>query len=233
MINIPWLDPEHIELPDTANALKEPNGLLAAGGGLTPEWLLTAYERGIFPWFSDDDPILWWSPSPRTILYLDQLHISRSLGKALRKADINISFDTAFSDVVDACAQPRSNEDDPGTWITNEIRDAYVHLHELGFAHSVEVWRDGELIGGLYGIALGKMFFGESMFSFQANGSKFAMFYLVEQLKQWQFIAIDCQVHNKHLQSMGAIQIAREEFEGLLKRHVSGKRPIKSTKWQL
>jgi len=141
MINLPWLAPEQIEFPNTDHALEEPNGLLAAGGALSPEWLLTAYERGIFPWpwFSDDDPILWWSPSPRTILYLDQLHISKSLRKALRKDDVIISFDSAFSEVVNACAQPRSNEDDPGTWITEEIKDAYIHLHELGFAHSIEV----------------------------------------------------------------------------------------------
>ena len=221
MLQLPWLSPETIEFPDTYSALDEPNGLLAAGGELSPPWLLAAYRQGIFPWFSEGEPILWWSPSPRTFIYVNQLHISKSLNKTLRKKEYAISFDQAFNDVVLACAQPRLQQPDSGTWITDEMMSAYADLHAMGYAHSVEVWMNGDLVGGLYGIALGQMFFGESMFSFQPNGSKIALFYLVEQLKEWQYIGIDCQVHNAHLESMGAEQIPRIEFESLLSKHVN------------
>ena len=220
MLQLPWLNPEIIEFPDTFSALEEPNGLLAAGGELSADWLLSAYSQGIFPWFRKGEPILWWSPSPRAFIYANQLHISKSLRKVLRQKNYEITFDKAFDDVVLACAQPRQQQLDGGTWITDEMMSAYSTLHYMGHAHSVEVWMDGKLAGGLYGIALGRMFFGESMFSFRTNGSKIALFHLVEHLKEWHYIGIDCQVHNDHLESMGAEQIPRIEFESLLAKHV-------------
>jgi leucyl/phenylalanyl-tRNA---protein transferase len=221
MIQLPWLAPENIQFPETNEALASPNGLLAAGGQLTPEWLLHAYSRGIFPWFSEGEPILWWSPSPRTIFNINQIHISKSLRKTLRKNIYRIRIDSAFTDVVNACAQSRPNQENHGTWISNEIVDAYSTLHKAGYAHSVEVWDNDELVGGLYGIALGRMFFGESMFSFEKNSSKIALFHLAEQLKEWHYVAIDCQVANDHLLSLGALQIPRTEFEGMLEQYVS------------
>jgi leucyl/phenylalanyl-tRNA--protein transferase len=220
MLQLPWLDPDNIAFPETTTALDSPNGLLAAGGQLTPQWLLQAYTKGIFPWFSEDEPILWWSPSPRTVIYIDQLHVSKSLAKAIRKTSFDITFDTHFAEVVSACAQARPNQEGAGTWISQDILHAYTELHHLGHAHSVEVWSDGELIGGVYGIALGRMFFGESMFSFRSNSSKIALFHLVEKLKEWQYVAIDCQVHNDHLESLGAVGISRVAFESLIQEHV-------------
>jgi leucyl/phenylalanyl-tRNA--protein transferase len=219
MLQLPWLDPDKLTFPDTSSALESPNGLLAAGGQLSPQWLLKAYSQGIFPWFSDDEPILWWSPSPRTIIYTDQLHVSRSLQKAIRKSTFAISFDQAFTDVMFACAEPRASQNGDGTWISDEIIAAYSELHHLGHAHSIEVWEDDVLVGGLYGIALGRVFFGESMFSRRTNSSKIALFHLVEQLKQWHYVAIDCQVYNDHLASLGAVEVARETFEVLIQRY--------------
>jgi len=220
MFQLPWLDSDTAQFPATHHALQEPNGLLAAGGQLNPEWLITAYTRGIFPWFSEEEPILWWSPSPRSFIYINQLHISKSLHKALRKKQFSISIDQAFEQVIDACAKPREQQAESGTWITEEMRSAYIELHHIGKAHSIEVWINGELSGGLYGIALGRVFFGESMFSTKTNGSKIALFALVEQLKQWQYIGIDCQVHNPHLESMGAQELERHKFESLLDQYV-------------
>lgn len=220
MLPITWLDPNTLAFPSTSTALTSPDGLLAAGGKLTPEWLIYAYTRGIFPWFSDGEPILWWSPSPRTVIPIDQLHVSKSLAKAIRKQSFQITFDHAFEEVIAACAEPRANYPEDGTWISDDIMAAYSTLHQLGHAHSVEVWNEGKLIGGIYGVALGKIFFGESMFSRQSNGSKIALFYLAEQLKEWQYIAIDCQVHNAHLENMGALQLPRTTFEALLQQHV-------------
>lgn len=219
MLQLTWLDPNTPLFPDTSTALEEPNGLLAAGGQLSPEWLLNAYSQGIFPWFNEGEPILWWSPSPRTFLFLDQLHISRSLQKAIRKNQVTISVDRAFEAVMHACAEPRG--DDAGTWISEEMIETYTSLHELGHAHSIEVWQDERLVGGLYGIAMGRMFFGESMFSRQSNSSKIALFHLVELLKQWHYVGIDCQVYNHHLASLGATEISRKDFEALLKKHVA------------
>lgn len=220
MIHLPWLDPEQIAFPSTEHAMTEPNGLLAAGGELSSDWLLHAYNKGIFPWFSDGEPILWWSPSPRTVIYTNELHISKSLAKTIKKQAFHISFDQAFTDVMVACAKPRENQGNEGTWITDEVITAYIHLHELGHAHSVEVWHESVLVGGVYGIALGRMFFGESMFSRVSNGSKIALFYLARQLKEWQYVAIDCQVYNPHLERMGAQEISRATFESLLSQHV-------------
>ncbi|WP_052417576.1 leucyl/phenylalanyl-tRNA--protein transferase [Cellvibrio mixtus] len=214
MISIPWLDPYDYQFPALECALDEPNGLLAVGGDLSPERILAAYHRGIFPWFNPDDPILWWSPSPRTVIYPHQLHLSRSLRKLLRKEIYRVTFDNCFEDVMRACAQPRSYAD--GTWISEDIIAGYTELHRRGFAHSVEVWQENQLVGGLYGIALGKVFFGESMFSRADNASKFGFAHLVRQLCEWNFELIDCQVANDHLFSLGAIEIPREEFQKIL-----------------
>ena len=220
MLQIPWLEPNTINFPDTYNALEEPNGLLAAGGKLSPEWLISAYSNGIFPWFSEGEPILWWSPSPRSIIYINQLHVSKSLSKLLKKCPYQIRVNSAFEKVIQSCSAPRKNQPTEGSWITEEMMEAYCKLHRMGHAHSVEVWSKNSLVGGLYGIAIGRVFFGESMFSIEPNGSKIALFYLEQILKQWQYIAIDCQVHNTHLESMGAIQIQRCEFENILEQHV-------------
>lgn len=214
MISIPWLDPDSYEFPDPANALDEPNGLLAVGGDLAPDRILAAYHRGIFPWFNPGDPILWWSPSPRTVIYPEQLHLSKSLRKTLRQGIYRVTFDHDFRKVMQYCAAPRAYAD--GTWINKEIIAGYCALHERGIAHSVEVWRGDELVGGLYGIALGQIFFGESMFSRADNASKVGFAHLVRQLREWNFQLIDCQVANDHLFSLGAVAISREDFQQML-----------------
>jgi leucyl/phenylalanyl-tRNA--protein transferase len=214
MTQIPWLSPNNTYFPSPAFALDEPNGLLAAGGDLSPERILAAYHQGIFPWFNPNDPILWWSPSPRTVVVPKNLHISKSLRKFLRKSIYRVTFDNCFTHVMRACAAPRSYAD--GTWINENIIAGYSTLHERGFAHSVEVWQEDELVGGLYGIALGKIFFGESMFSRADNASKVGFAHLVRQLIEWDFQLIDCQVANDHLFSLGAVEIPREEFQQFL-----------------
>jgi leucyl/phenylalanyl-tRNA--protein transferase len=206
---IPWLGPND-PFPEIDRALREPNGLLAAGADLSPERLLTAYRRGIFPWFGPEDPILWWSPDPRMVLFPDEFKVSRSLAKRLRRGDYEVRFDTAFEAVMRACAEPRAGQH--GTWIIEEMVQAYVRLHELGYAHSVESWQDGRLVGGLYGMALGRMFFGESMFSRATDASKVALARLVERLRALEFGLIDCQMETEHLASLGARPIARSEF---------------------
>ncbi len=198
------------EFPDPNLASSE--GLLAAGGDLSCRRLLDAYRKGIFPWYSDNQPILWWSPDPRSILYPQNLHISKSLHKTLRKEIFTTTFDQAFTTVIESCAHGETRKEQSGTWITGEMRAAYCRLHELGYAHSVESWQDGVLVGGLYGIALGAAFFGESMFSLRTDASKVALTVLVEQLRKWQFHFIDCQVQSAHLDSMGAINIPRSRF---------------------
>lgn len=207
---IAWLSRDSDRFPPVSAALQDPNGLLAAGGDLSPQRLLRAYRNGIFPWYSPGDPILWWSPDPRCVLYTDRLHISRSLRKRLKRADYRVSFDRAFNTVLDACAAPRARES--GTWISHEMQLAYAQLHRLGHAHSVEVWRENSLIGGLYGVSIGRMFYGESMFSRAPDGSKIAFAWLVEQLRIWGYPLIDCQVHSRHLVTLGAEEIARETF---------------------
>lgn len=209
------LDPDDpSRFPDPELAEQEPDGLLAMGGDLRPERLLNAYRQGIFPWYSRDEPILWWSPDPRTVLFPEKFHISRSLRKTLRKGDTTIHFDHAFPEVIEACAAPRQSQSD--TWITREMRDAYMELHRLGFAHSVEVRSSNRLVGGLYGIALGKVFFGESMFSRISDGSKMAFAGLVNLLDSWDYQLIDCQVHSDHLISLGAEEISRQRFRQFL-----------------
>ncbi|MCE5363529.1 leucyl/phenylalanyl-tRNA--protein transferase [Pseudomonas anguilliseptica] len=213
-----WLQRESLDFPPLNSALREPNGLLAAGGDLRPERLIQAYRHGCFPWFQDGQPILWWSPDPRTVLLPDELHVSRSLAKVLRQGRYRVSFDQAFSEVIRACAAPRSYAAE--TWITSPMQDAYLELHRRGIAHSVEVWRDGELVGGLYGLAMGQLFFGESMFSRADNASKVGFATLVERLKAWGFVLIDCQMPTEHLLSLGARTISRNEFARYLALHL-------------
>jgi leucyl/phenylalanyl-tRNA--protein transferase len=196
--------------PPVELALREPNGLLAMGGDLTPERLLAGYRQGIFPWFSPGDPILWWSPDPRMILIPSELHISHSLTKTLRKNTFTVRTNTAFEQTVRACAAPRAGTN--GTWIVDDMIAAYCELHRLGYAHSVETWQNDELVGGLYGVALGRVFFGESMFSRRTDASKFALAQLSRQLQKWDFGLIDCQMHTPHLASLGAREIARADF---------------------
>ena len=207
-------DPQ--SFPDVRRALRHPNGLLAAGGDLSPERLLSAYRRGIFPWFSEGDPILWWSPDPRTVLLPEQIRISRSLRKRLRHRLLGASMDRAFGDVIRGCAAPRGA--DHGTWIVPPMVSAYETLHRLGWAHSVEVWQGDRLVGGLYGVALGGVFFGESMFSLVDDASKVALAHLCERLCGWGFGLIDCQMRTDHLISLGAREIPRGHFVALLDR---------------
>lgn len=210
-IPIPWLDPHAVMFPPLATALEEPNGLLAAGGDLSSARLIEAYRRGIFPWYEDPQPILWWSPDPRCVLLPASLHISRSLRKTLRSGRFQVSCDAAFTDVMRACAAPRSYSHD--TWIGNAMLQAYTELHTQGHAHSFEVWQQNRLVGGLYGVAIGKVFFGESMFSVVTDASKVALAHLAGQLQIWEFELIDCQVTNEHLMSLGATEMPRAEFE--------------------
>ena len=198
------------KFPDIDLALDEPNGLLAVGGDLSPQRLLAAYKNGIFPWFSDDQPILWWSPNPRSVMKLDDFKISKSLKKTLSKKTFHVTMDTAFNDVISECASMR--KDGFGTWITNDMLDAYKELHKLGYAHSVECWYEQQLVGGLYGLSIGHAFFGESMFTRKTDASKVAFAHLVQQLKQWQFDFIDAQVSSEHIASLGAKDISRRQF---------------------
>ena len=207
--------------PPVDTALSEPDGLLAAGGDLSPERILAAYRQGIFPWYSAGDPILWWSPDPRMVLRPRQLRITRSLAKTLRNKPYAVTLDCRFADVVEACATtPRPGQ--PGTWITSEMRAAYRRLHELGHAHSVEVTVAGELVGGLYGIALGRAFFGESMFAHQRDASKIALAHLCRYLAGREFGIIDCQMQTAHLASLGATAIPRRAFIAELDRLIEG-----------
>jgi leucyl/phenylalanyl-tRNA--protein transferase len=206
---IPWLGPRD-PFPPIERALRRPNGLLAAGRTLAVPTLLEAYSRGIFPWFNEDEPILWWSPDPRMVLRPGALHVSASLRKRLRKDGYVVRADTAFEDVMVGCAAPRPGQ--PGTWITARMVAAYVKLHEAGHAHSVETWIDGVLVGGLYGVAVGRAFFGESMFATRTDASKIAFVHLVRQLARWGFGLVDCQMKTAHLASLGATEIPRPDF---------------------
>ena len=206
---IPWLF-DRPAFPPVERALREPEGLIAAGGELGPEWLLAAYRRGIFPWYSPGEPILWWSPDPRLVLFPGEIRITRSLRKTLRQGRFEIRLDTAFAEVMAACAAPR--EPGGGTWITAEMQAAYLRMHELGYAHSVESWSDGRLVGGLYGMALGRAFFGESMFSRESDASKVALAHLARFLEMRDYAVIDCQMTTQHLLSMGAREVSRSDF---------------------
>ena len=210
---IPWLT-DDAPFPPVERALSSPNGLLAAGGGLTVARLLEAYRGGIFPWFSPGEPILWWSPDPRMTLIPGEFKVSRSLAKMLRNSALEVRSDTAFEQVMRGCAAPRATDRDGhlGTWIGEDIITAYCALHQLGYAHSVETWMDGKLVGGLYGVSIGRMFYGESMFSDVSNASKIALAHLARQLERWQFGMIDCQMYTSHLATLGARDIPRSEF---------------------
>lgn len=211
-IRLNWLDPRdpHQPFPPPHLAMRDPNGLLAIGGDLSPERLVHAYSQGIFPWFNPDEPILWWSPDPRAVLVPTDFHASRSLAKRLRQGHFAVTLDHAFRRVLKQCAGTRANSH--GTWLSRAMQDAYAALHERGLAHSVEVWIRGELVGGLYGVALGRVFFGESMFSHAPDTSKIALATLARQLAAWQFTLIDCQIASAHLASLGARTIPRRSF---------------------
>lgn len=208
---IPWLA-DNSPFPPVVHALRSPNGLLAAGGNLSAFRLLDAYQHGIFPWFNPGEPILWWSPDPRMALIPSEFKTSRSLAKILRNGRYEVRFDTAFEQVMRACAAPRAKHGSCGTWISEDMIAAYGVLHQQGYAHSAETWIDGNLAGGLYGVSIGRMFYGESMFSFAGNASKIALAHLAKQLERWQFGMIDCQMNTAHLASLGAREIPRSEF---------------------
>jgi leucyl/phenylalanyl-tRNA--protein transferase len=203
--------------PPLDQALEEPAGLLAAGGDLSPARLVAAYARGIFPWYSPGQPVLWWSPDPRAVLFPEEFHCSRSLARTIRSGEFSVSDDRDFAAVIDGCAAPRAAS--PGTWITSDMRAAYLELHRLGHAHSVEVWRGGELAGGLYGVRLGEVFFGESMFSRARDASKVALAHLVSMCLRNNVAVIDCQLPSRHLASLGVRCIPRSQFESLLREH--------------
>lgn len=218
---------DQASFPDPRHALREPNGLLAVGGDLTPARLQHAYRRGIFPWFNAGDPILWWSPDPRTVLFPKQLRLSRSLAKRLRQQPFAVTFDCAFDQVIRGCAVPR--EPHGGTWLIPAMIVAYESLHAHGLAHSVEVWQAQRLVGGLYGVAIGRAFFGESMFSRVTDASKIALVHLCRQLADWDFGLVDCQLRTDHLLRMGAVELPRSEFIGLLNRFCA--QPGRDVSW--
>ena len=213
-----WLDRSSLEFPPLENAMRSPNGLLAAGGDLSAERLIKAYRHGCFPWFNEGQPILWWSPDPRTVLFPDELRISRSLAKVIRQQRFEMTFDQDFAAVVAGCAQPRAYAD--GTWISSAMQLAYAELHARGVAHSVEVWQEQRLVGGLYGLAIGRLFFGESMFSRRTDASKVGFAHLVRRLLERGFALIDCQMPTQHLISLGARSISRNEFSGYLRQYL-------------
>lgn len=206
---IHWLRPAE-PFPPVETALAEPNGLLAAGDELSAERVLEAYQQGIFPWFNADQPVLWWSPDPRMVLLPAELRVARSLAKVLRNRVYEVRADSAFRTVMQACAEPRNHQN--GTWISPAMIETYHALHRRGIAHSIETWIDGELAGGLYGVAIGRMFYGESMFTRVTDASKIALVHLVRQLERWGFGMIDCQMHTAHLGRMGGREIPRAAF---------------------
>ena len=219
--------------PDVELALTEPDGLLAVGGDLSVERLTSAYQKGIFPWYSAGQPILWWSPDPRMVLEPKNIKISRSLAKTIRKQEFQITFDQNFREVITACSESRleKGKEQDETWILDEMIEAYVQLHKAGFAHSVECWKEDQLVGGLYGVAIGKIFFGESMFSRISDASKIAFVSLAQQLEQWDFKLIDCQVYTSHLESLGATMISRKQFLTTLKQYAIS--DDKNRKWEI
>jgi len=218
---ITWLSPKDAPewFPPPEQALDDPAGLLAAGGDLSPARLLAAYRRGIFPWYSPGQPVLWWSPDPRAVLFPEEFRVSRSLAKTIRNGGFSVATDRSFAEVIDACAAPRSQSH--GTWITPEMREAYLDLHRRGHAHSIETHRGGELVGGLYGVRLGGVFFGESMFSRASDASKVALAHLVAVCRRNSIAVIDCQLASRHLASLGARSIPRAQFQALLREWVS------------
>lgn len=224
-----WLDQEKLLFPHPS--LADPNGVLAIGGDLSSERLLLAYQHGIFPWFNPGEEIIWWSPNPRFVLFPAELKVSRSMRPYFNQQKFKLTFDQCFAEVMKACQTvDRSRQGQYGTWITHSMLEAYIQLHELGYAHSVEVWAEEQLVGGLYGIALGKVFFGESMFARQSNASKFGMISLVQRLTEEGYWLIDCQQQTKHLGSLGARSISRNDFLGWLEKNK--KEEISTAHWQ-
>lgn len=228
MSTLPWLDPEQLWFPETQQALDDPNGLLALGGDLSPERLLLGYRKGIFPWFSEDQPILWWSPDPRCVIFPQELHISGSMRRTLNRGYFSVTLDRAFGEVISGCADTREE----GTWITADVKQAYRRLHRLGKAHSFEVWNpQGEVVGGLYGVAIGRCFFGESMYAIETNASKVAFIHCVRQLAAWGYQLLDCQIENPHLRSLGARLISRREFLSILNEQIDI--PADHSQWEM
>ena len=215
---VPVLGPRD-PFPPVDRALRRPNGLLAMGRTLSVGTLVEVYAQGVFPWFSEGDPILWWSPDPRMVLFPQELHVAKSLARRLRKDDFRVTADTKFGEVIRSCAAPRDLE--PGTWINRRMITAYERLHAAGVAHSIETWMEGQLVGGLYGVALGRAFFGESMFARRTDASKIALVHLVRQLERWGFGVIDCQMKTEHLATFGAREIPRREFLPLVRQLVA------------
>lgn len=227
MSDIAWIDINENCFPPISSAQVEPNGLLAIGGDLSPGRLLLAYQSGIFPWYEDGQPILWWSPDPRAVLYPDRLRISRSLAKRLKRNEYEVRLDTNFGAVINACARPRNTADNSGgTWITAEMQSAYLALHSQGYAHSVECYRDDELVGGLYGVSIGRLFFGESMFHTSTDASKVAFAYLCRMMTEQCCPLIDCQLENPHLTSLGCETLPRDEFQSYLSTYCDEKNSI-------
>ena len=220
---MPYLLSEDLVFPNPRHAWQDPHGLIAVGGDLSPERLMLAYQKGLFPWFSQQDPILWWSPDPRAVLFLEDLKVSRSLRKSIKNKGFEVFLNKDFEDVIQACAVLRQKQD--GTWITDDMINAYLQLHQLGFVHCVSVYKHNELVGGLYGPSMGKFFFGESMFSRCADASKTALYYLVQYLKRYDFPLIDCQISNDHLTSLGAIELERGYFLDLLEENIHTEQP--------
>ncbi|MES1946390.1 leucyl/phenylalanyl-tRNA--protein transferase [Salinisphaera sp. C84B14] len=229
-LRVYWLDPNTPDgaFPDPELALDEPNGLLAMGGDLSPARLRRAYAQGIFPWYNPDESILWWCPDPRTVFDTGAMHVSRRLKRTLAKADYAVTLDEDFNSVISHCAAVRAGN--PGTWLGPEMRAAYAKLHALGNAHSIEVWRDGMLIGGLYGVAIGRMFFGESMFSRERDASKIALVWLARQLHAWGFPLLDGQVGSGHLYRMGAIDLPRSKFLKIVRQSID--KPAPQAPWR-
>jgi leucyl/phenylalanyl-tRNA--protein transferase len=229
IIDLPRLDDDSgTPFPPVSEALDSPNGLLAWGGDLQPQRLLNAYRSGIFPWYCEGQPILWWSPAPRCVIFPEKVHLSRRTRRRYNCSAYQITADSAFTEVVRACAEPRAY--DASTWISGDMLDAYGRLHQLGHAHSLEVWEDEILVGGIYGLALGSVFFGESMFSRRTDASKIALVALCRQMQRQGYALLDCQVGNPHLFSMGAEEISRTAFEALLKKLTKDSRTAGSWK---
>ncbi|WP_286235567.1 leucyl/phenylalanyl-tRNA--protein transferase [Thalassotalea sediminis] len=223
-----WLESGSLSFPPPDKALQDPNGLLAIGGDLTPERIKSAYQAGIFPWFSEQDPILWWSPDPRAIIFLEQLKINRTLRKFIKKCPYTVSLNHAFEEVIDYCADaPFRNEE---TWIVDDMKQGYIELHKQGYAHSIEVWYEDELVGGLYGVAIGGFFSGESMFYTKSNASKIALVSLAQLLQTQQIPFIDCQLLNPFLADMGCIEIPRVAF--LKQQRIETNRQLPNSFWQ-
>lgn len=223
-----WLNSDSLSFPPVEQALIEPNGLLAVGGDLSPERLISAYSNAIFPWFNQGEPPLWWSPSPRAIIFIDDLLVNRTLRKVLRQQKFRVSINTAFTQVIDYCANAPFRKE--GTWINHDMKMAYHNLHQLGLAHSIEVWIDEQLVGGLYGVAINGFFSGESMFYIKSNASKIALVYLANHLKSEKIEFIDCQLNNPFLKSMGCVEIPRDKFLSI--HHQALKHQLPTNFWQ-